>query len=166
MIKFHPNIPPSTINYLWTKVNFLEPLIAPMLDFVRPSPWVSKPGLFSYLHSCLHAVNLRFTSGATPAFLTIRSVNCTSVYTAGLLSGHPSCQQQRAGSGDFGPPRQQMSMHYIGKFKGMHPPPTLCMFGGRIKVQQTGLFVANQDGDFWKGLPNEPRSLRIYVLDF
>ena len=32
---------------------FVAPLITPILDFVRPFPWVSKPGLFSHLHSCL-----------------------------------------------------------------------------------------------------------------
>ena len=34
-------------NFCWTKVHFVRPLIAPILVFVWPSPWVSKPGWFS-----------------------------------------------------------------------------------------------------------------------
>ena len=37
------------------KFHLVEPLIAPILDFVWPSPWLSKPELFSHLHFYLHA---------------------------------------------------------------------------------------------------------------
>ena len=41
--------------FVWTKVHFVEPLIAPVLDFVCPSSWVSKPEWISCLHSFLLA---------------------------------------------------------------------------------------------------------------
>ena len=41
------------INFCWTNVHFVEPLIAPVLDFVCPSSWVSKPEWISCLHSFL-----------------------------------------------------------------------------------------------------------------
>ena len=31
-------------NFYWTNVHFVEPLIAPVLDFVCPSSWVSTSG--------------------------------------------------------------------------------------------------------------------------
>ena len=43
------------INFCWTNVHFVEPLIAPVLDFVCPSSWVSKPEWISRLHSFLLA---------------------------------------------------------------------------------------------------------------
>ena len=45
----------------------MEPLIAPVLDFVCPSSWVSNPEWISRLHS--------FSTGATPAFSTNRGVH-------------------------------------------------------------------------------------------
>ena len=81
--------------FCWTKVHFVGPLIVPVLDFMWPSPWVSKPGWFSYLHTYL---NLRVISGATPAFSINRGAHCISVYTAGPPCGHPSCKQWRAGN--------------------------------------------------------------------
>ena len=72
-------------NFCWTKVHFVGPLIAPILDIVWLSPWVSKPGWFSCLHTCLHTVNLWVMSGATPAFSTNRSVHCKAcIYQACL----------------------------------------------------------------------------------
>ena len=41
--------------FVWTKVHFVEPLIAPVLDFVCPSLWVSNPEWISCLHSFLLA---------------------------------------------------------------------------------------------------------------
>ena len=41
--------------FCWTKVHFVGPLIVPNLDFVWPSPRVSKPGWFSRLHTYLLA---------------------------------------------------------------------------------------------------------------
>ena len=73
---------------------------SPSMDFVWPSPWVqSQGGSLICPPTCLPAVNLRVTSSATPALSTNRGVHCTRVYTAGLLSGHPSCKQWRAGNG-------------------------------------------------------------------
>ena len=43
------------IFFVWTKVHFVEPLIAPVLDFVCPSSWVSNPERISCLHSFLLA---------------------------------------------------------------------------------------------------------------
>ena len=37
--------------FCWTKAHFVEPLIAPVLDFVCPSSWVSNPEWISRLHS-------------------------------------------------------------------------------------------------------------------
>ena len=42
-------------HFCWTKVHFVVPLIAPILDFVWPSPWVPKPGWFYCLHTYLLA---------------------------------------------------------------------------------------------------------------
>ena len=62
----------------------MGPLIAPILDFVWPSRVCqSQGGCLTCTHTCLHAVNLRVTSGATPAFSTNRGVHCISMYTAG-----------------------------------------------------------------------------------
>ena len=41
--------------FVWTKVHFVDPLIAPVLDFVCPSSWVSNPEWISHLHSFLLA---------------------------------------------------------------------------------------------------------------
>ena len=41
--------------FVWTKVHFVEPLIAPVLDFVCPSSWVSNPEWIACLHSFLLA---------------------------------------------------------------------------------------------------------------
>ena len=41
--------------FVWTKVYFVEPLIAPVLDFMCPSSWVSNPEWISCLHSFLLA---------------------------------------------------------------------------------------------------------------
>ena len=41
------------LNFCWTNVHSVEPLIAPVLDFVCPSSWVSKPEWISRLHSFL-----------------------------------------------------------------------------------------------------------------
>ena len=76
-------------NFCWTKAHFVEPLIAPVLDFVCPSSWVSNPEWIFRLHSFLLAVIPKVTSGETPAFSTKRGVHCISLYTAwlaGLLS--------------------------------------------------------------------------------
>ena len=43
------------LKFCWTKVHFVGPLLAPILDFVWPSPGVSKPGWFSCLHTHLLA---------------------------------------------------------------------------------------------------------------
>ena len=53
----------------------MEPPIAPVLDFVCPSSWVSNP-------ECLCGVILKVVSGATPAFSTNKGVHCVSVYAA------------------------------------------------------------------------------------
>ena len=67
--------------FCWTKVHFVGSLIAPVLDFVWPSPWVSKQGgSLACTLTCLHAVNLRATSGTTTALSTNRGVHCISVY--------------------------------------------------------------------------------------
>ena len=47
------------LNFHWTKVHFVGPLIAPILDFVT-LPWVSKSGWFSHLHSYLLACSTLF----------------------------------------------------------------------------------------------------------
>ena len=52
---------------------------------------------FSLLHSCLRAMNLSVTSGASPVFSTKRGVHCIRMYTAGSPSRCPSCQYRRAG---------------------------------------------------------------------
>ena len=65
------------------KVHFVGPLIAHILDFVWPSSRVSKPGgSHTYMHTCLHPVNLWVTCGVTPAFSTNSGVHCISVYIA------------------------------------------------------------------------------------
>ena len=60
----------------------MEPLIAPVLDLVCPSSWVSNPEWISRLHSFLLAEIPKVTFGATPAFSTNRAVHC--VWLAGL----------------------------------------------------------------------------------
>ena len=59
----------------------MEPLIAPVLDFVCPSSRVSEPEWISCQHSFLLACVPKVTSGATPAFSTNR-VHCISMYKA------------------------------------------------------------------------------------
>ena len=88
--------------FCWTKVYFVGPLIAPILDpplCDPPHGFQSQGGSLSCTLTCLCAVNPRVTSGATPAFSTNSGVHCISVYTAGPPSRHPSCKQQVAGNG-------------------------------------------------------------------
>ena len=90
----------KTFNFLkmfcCAKVHFVVPLIAPILDFVWPLPWLLKPGWFSHLHAYLLACSepKRVMSCATPAFSTNRDVHCISVLTAGLSSGNLLGKQQ------------------------------------------------------------------------
>ena len=63
----------------------MEPLIAPVLDFVCPlHGFQIQSGYLACTLSCLRAVILKVTTGATPAFSTNRGVHCISVYTAWL----------------------------------------------------------------------------------
>ena len=62
-----------------------------------PHGFQSQGGSLTCTLTRLPAVNLRVMSGATPAFSTNRGVHCTSVYTAGMPSRHPSYKQWRAG---------------------------------------------------------------------
>ena len=66
--------------FCWTKIPFVGLLIAPILAFVWPSPWVLKPGWVSCLHSCLCVcmVILRVMSGVTLAFSTNMVVHCNT----------------------------------------------------------------------------------------
>ena len=65
-----------------------------------PMGFKARGGSLACTLICLHAVNLRVTSGATPAFSNNRGVHCIGgVYTTGPPSGHPSCQQRMAGNG-------------------------------------------------------------------
>ena len=64
-----------------------------------PHGFQSQGGSLTCTITCLCVVNLRVTSGATPAFSTNRGVHCISVYTAGPPSRHPSCKQGMAGNG-------------------------------------------------------------------
>ena len=57
----------------------------------------SQDGSLTCTLTCLHAVNLRVTSGTTSAFSTNTGAHCTSMYTADSPSRHLSCKQQRAG---------------------------------------------------------------------
>ena len=54
-------------------------------------------GFLACTLTCLHAVNLRVTSGATSAFSTHRGVHCISMYTTGLPSRLPTCKQLEVG---------------------------------------------------------------------
>ena len=66
-----------------TRAQFVEPLIAPVLDFVCPSSWFQiQSGSLTCTLSCLCAVILKVMSGVTPAFSTNRGVHCISVYAA------------------------------------------------------------------------------------
>ena len=58
-------------------------------------PWVLSQGGFSDLYSCLRAVTLRVTSGATPAFFTNSGIHYISIKTAGWPSSY---KQRKAGS--------------------------------------------------------------------
>ena len=85
--------------FCWTKVHFVGPLIAPILDFMWPSPWVSKPRWFCHLHMYLLACSEPKGHVWCCTCLSInRGVHCISMFTAGLPSGHPSCKQQTAGN--------------------------------------------------------------------
>ena len=64
-----------------------------------PHGFQSQGGSLACTLTCLYAVNLRVTSGATAAFSTNRGVHCISMCTAGPPSGHPWCKQWRAGNG-------------------------------------------------------------------
>ena len=68
----------------------MEPLIAPVLDFMCPSSWVSNPEWISRLHSFLLACC--DPTGVTPAFSTNMGVHCINMYTAWLtrLLSHAS----------------------------------------------------------------------------
>ena len=58
-------------HFCCTKVHLVGPMIAQILDFMSPSPWVSKPGWFSHLQtSYLCMVNLWVMSGDSPTFST------------------------------------------------------------------------------------------------
>ena len=58
----------------------------------------SQGGSLTCTLTCLCTVNLRVTSGATPAFSTNRGVHCISMCTASPPTGHPLYKQQRTGS--------------------------------------------------------------------
>ena len=64
-----------------------------------PYGFQSQSGSLACTLTCLCMVNLRAMSGTTSAFSTNRGVHCISVYTADWPSRHPSCKQQRVGSG-------------------------------------------------------------------
>ena len=68
--------------------HFVGPLIAPILDFLWPSPWVSKPGWFFYLHSYLlaHGEPKGHIWCCICLFHQL-GVHCISVYTAASPSG-------------------------------------------------------------------------------
>ena len=69
--------------FVWTKVYFVEPLIAPVLDLVcvLPHGIQIQSGYLVCTLSRLHAMILKVTTGATPSFSTNRGVHCISVYT-------------------------------------------------------------------------------------
>ena len=82
--------------FCWIKV-YLWASDCPVLDFVWHFPWVLKTGWSSSLHSYLLVHGQpEVMSGATLAFFTNRGVHCEHVHSS-LPSGHPSCQQRRAG---------------------------------------------------------------------
>ena len=60
----------------------MEPLIAPLC--VLPHGFQIQSGYLACTLSCLHAVILKVTTGATPAFSTNRGVHCISMYMAWL----------------------------------------------------------------------------------
>ena len=49
-----------------------------------PIGFQKQDGSLACMLTCLHVLNLRVMSGATPAFFTNRGVHCISMYTAGL----------------------------------------------------------------------------------
>ena len=55
------------------------------------------------LPACLHAVILRVTSGATPAFSTNMDVHCISVFTAGPLPHIPHASRGGWAAVGYGP---------------------------------------------------------------
>ena len=90
--------------FCWTKVHFVGPLIATILDFhvIPPMGFQSQGGSLTCILNYLHMVNLRVTSGATSAFSTNRGVHNISMYTAGSPSRHPSSKQQSASHSGLG----------------------------------------------------------------
>ena len=68
--------------FCWTKVHFVGPLIAPILDFVCPPSYgfQSHSGSLICMLTCLRTINLRVTSGATSAFSTNMGVHCNNVF--------------------------------------------------------------------------------------
>ena len=58
---------------------------------VLPHGFQSQSGYLACTLSCLHAVILKVTTGATPAFSTNRGVHCISVYTAWQPVAFPTC---------------------------------------------------------------------------
>ena len=58
---------------------------------VLPHGFQIQSGYLACTLSCLHAVILKVTSGATPAFSTNRGVHCISVYMAWQLITFPTC---------------------------------------------------------------------------
>ena len=69
----------------------MEPLIAPVLDScVLPHGFQIQSEYLACTLSCLHAVILKVTTGATSAFSTNMGVHCISVYPWLNLSILPS----------------------------------------------------------------------------
>ena len=58
---------------------------------VLPHGFQIQSGYLACTLSCLHAVILKVTSGATPAFSTNRGVHCISMYTAWQPVMFPTC---------------------------------------------------------------------------
>ena len=58
---------------------------------VLPHGFQIQSGYLACTLSCLHAVILKVTSGATPAFSTNRGVHCISMYTAWQPVTFPTC---------------------------------------------------------------------------
>ena len=58
---------------------------------VLPHGFQIQSGYLACTLSCLHAVILKVTSGATPAFSTNRGVHCISVYMAWQPVTFPTC---------------------------------------------------------------------------
>ena len=67
-----------------------------------PHGFQSQGGSLACILTCLHVVNVRVTSGATPAFSTNRGEHYISSYTTDSPSRHPSNKQWRTGNGGLG----------------------------------------------------------------